>query len=60
MVRAWTIGRSRLGPAARKALIPGSGLVLLSSVTGGMHGDIFQLYVVHTLGFSPSLASIHR
>lgn len=58
MVRAWTIGRSRLGPAARKALIPGSGLVLLSSVTGGMHGDIFQLYVVHTLGFSPSLVSI--
>ncbi|WP_301123078.1 MFS transporter [Mycolicibacterium fortuitum] len=32
--------------------------MLLSSVTGGMHGDIFQLYVVHTLGFSPSLVSI--
>ena len=58
MARAWTVGRSRLGPAARKALIPGSGLVLLSSATGGMHGDIFQLYVVDTLGFSPSLVSV--
>lgn len=52
------IGRTRLGPAARKALIPGSGLVLLSSATGGMHGDIFQLYVVDTLGYRPSLVSV--
>lgn len=58
MGRVPMIGRTRLGPAARKALIPGSGLVLLSSATGGMHGDIFQLYVVDTLGYRPSLVSV--
>ncbi|CAN3132288.1 MFS transporter [Mycobacterium sp. smrl_JER01] len=58
MARVRAIGRRRLGPAARRALIPGSGLVLLSSATGGMHGDIFQLYVVDTLGYSPSLVSV--
>jgi Major Facilitator Superfamily len=47
-----------LGPAAKKALVPASGLVLLGSATGGMSGDIFQLYVVQTLGYSPSLISI--
>jgi MFS family permease len=47
-----------LGPAARKALVPASGMVLLSSATGGMSGDIFQLYVVQELGYSPSLISI--
>lgn len=47
-----------MGPAARKALLPASGLVLLGSATGGMSGDIFQLYVVSTLGYSPSLISI--
>lgn len=58
MAHVRAVDRRRLGPAARKALIPGSGLVLLSSATGGMHGDIFQLYVVDTLGFSPSVVSV--
>lgn len=45
-------------PAAKKSLLPASGLILLSSATGGMSGDIFQLYVVDTLGYSPSLISL--
>jgi hypothetical protein len=35
-----------------------SGLVLLGSATGGMTGDIFQLYVVGTLGYSSSWISV--
>ncbi|MGW0182839.1 MFS transporter [Nocardia sp. NPDC003345] len=33
-------------------------MVLFSYATGGMSGDIFQLYVTRTLGYSPSLISV--
>ncbi|MDL9944571.1 MFS transporter [Gordonia sp. ABSL11-1] len=52
--------RAIFGPNAvtRNALLPASGIILLSSATGGMSADIFQIYVVDTLGFSPNLVSI--
>lgn len=43
---------------AWRSLIPASGLVLLSSASGGMSADIFQLYVVQTLGYQPSLVGV--
>ncbi|MBF6546637.1 MFS transporter [Nocardia brasiliensis] len=33
-------------------------MILFSYATGGMSGDIFQLYVTRTLGYSPSLVTI--
>jgi hypothetical protein len=38
-----------------RALIPGAGTLLLASATGGMSGDIFNLYLTDTLGYDPKV-----
>jgi hypothetical protein len=38
-----------------RAVIPGAGTLLLASATGGMSGDIFNLYLTDTLGYDPKV-----
>lgn len=40
------------------ALVPASGTILLSSASGGMSGDIFNLLITDTMGYDPSVLSL--